>query len=83
METISTLPPELIRMVISVIIVISFLFLNAIMMGYAERKIAGHVQRRPGPMEVGSHGILQMIIDGIKLVGKELMSPVQCGSHPL
>ncbi len=62
-------------MVISVIIVISFLFLNAIMMGYAERKIAGHVQRRPGPMEVGSHGILQMIIDGIKLVAKELLLP--------
>lgn len=62
-------------MVISVIIVISFLFLNAIMMGYAERKIAGHVQRRPGPMEVGSHGILQMIIDGIKLVAKELIIP--------
>ena len=75
METISTLPPELIRMVISVIIIISFLFLNAIMMGYAERKIAGHVQRRPGPMEVGSHGILQMIIDGIKLVAKELIVP--------
>ncbi len=75
METISTLPPELIRMVISVIIIISFLFLNAIMMGYAERKIAGHVQRRPGPMEVGFHGILQMIIDGIKLVAKELIVP--------
>ena len=62
-------------MVISAIIVITFLFLNAIMMGYAERKIAGHVQRRPGPMEVGSHGILQMIIDGIKLVAKELIIP--------
>jgi NADH-quinone oxidoreductase subunit H len=75
METISILPPELIRMVIAVIIIISFLFLNAIMMGYAERKIAGHVQRRPGPMEVGSHGILQMIVDGVKLVGKELLIP--------
>lgn len=75
METISILPPELIRMVIAVIIIISFLFLNAIMMGYAERKIAGHVQRRPGPMEVGSHGILQMVVDGVKLVGKELLIP--------
>jgi NADH-quinone oxidoreductase subunit H len=75
METISTLPPELIRMVIAVIIIISFLFINAIVMGYAERKIAGHVQRRPGPMEVGSHGILQMIVDGVKLVGKELLIP--------
>jgi len=76
METISTLPPELIRMVIAVIIIISFIFLNAIMMGYLERKIAGHVQRRPGPMEVGFHGILQLIVDGVKLVAKELLIPI-------
>jgi NADH-quinone oxidoreductase subunit H len=63
-------------MVFAVIIIISFIFLNAIMMGYLERKIAGHVQRRPGPMEVGSHGILQLVVDGIKLVGKELLIPV-------
>jgi NADH-quinone oxidoreductase subunit H len=76
MEIISTLPPELIRMVFAVIIIISFIFLNAVMMGYLERKIAGHVQRRPGPMEVGSHGILQLVVDGVKLVGKELLVPV-------
>jgi len=76
MELISTLPPESIRMVFAVIIIISFIFLNAIMMGYLERKIAGHVQRRPGPMEVGSHGILQLVVDGVKLVGKELLIPV-------
>lgn len=76
MEIFSTLPPELIRMVFAVIIIISFIFLNAIMMGYLERKIAGHVQRRPGPMEVGSHGILQLVVDGVKLVGKELLIPV-------
>jgi NADH-quinone oxidoreductase subunit H len=75
METMSILPPELIRMLIAVIIIISFLFLNAIMMGYLERKIAGHVQRRPGPMEVGFHGILQMVVDGVKLLGKELLIP--------
>jgi NADH-quinone oxidoreductase subunit H len=75
METISILPPELIRMVIAVIIIISFLFFNAAMMGYLERKIAGHVQRRPGPMEVGFHGILQLVADGVKLLGKELLIP--------
>ncbi len=75
METIATLPPDMIRMIIAVVIIISFIFLNGILMGYAERKIAGHVQRRPGPMEVGFHGILQMIVDGIKLVAKELLIP--------
>ena len=76
MEAISILPPELIRMFIAVILIITFLFLNGIMMGYAERKIAGHVQRRPGPMEVGFHGILQMIVDGVKLLAKELLIPI-------
>ncbi len=76
MEIISTLPPELIRMVFAAIIIISFIFLNAIMMGYLERKIAGHVQRRPGPMEVGFHGILQLVVDGVKLVAKELLIPI-------
>ncbi len=76
MEILSTLPPELIRMVFAAIIIISFIFLNAVMMGYLERKIAGHVQRRPGPMEVGFHGILQLIVDGVKLVAKELLVPV-------
>ncbi|MEA1947861.1 MAG: NADH-quinone oxidoreductase subunit NuoH [Thermodesulfobacteriota bacterium] len=76
MEIISTLPPELIRMVFAAIIIISFIFLNAVMMGYLERKIAGHVQRRPGPMEVGFHGILQLVVDGVKLVAKELLIPV-------
>jgi len=63
-------------MVIAVIIIISFIFLNAIMMGYLERKIAGHVQRRLGPMEVGFHGILQLVVDGVKLVAKELLIPI-------
>jgi NADH-quinone oxidoreductase subunit H len=76
MEIIFTLPPELIRIMGAVIIIISFIFLNAVMMGYLERKIAGHVQRRPGPMEVGFHGILQLIVDGVKLVAKELLVPV-------
>ncbi len=76
MEIFSTLPPEMIRMVIAVVIIITFIFINGIMMGYAERKIAGHVQRRPGPMEVGFHGILQMIVDGVKLVAKELLVPI-------
>jgi NADH-quinone oxidoreductase subunit H len=40
-----------------------------------ERKLAGHIQRRPGPFEVGWHGVLQPFADAVKLVGKQLSMP--------
>jgi NADH-quinone oxidoreductase subunit H len=41
----------------------------------AERKIIGRVQNRPGPNRVGPWGILQTIVDGIKLLFKEDFMP--------
>jgi NADH-quinone oxidoreductase subunit H len=46
-----------------------------------ERKLAGHIQRRPGPYEVGWHGVLQPFVDAGKLVGKQLITPD--GADPL
>ena len=37
---------------------------------WAERKILGHIQLRPGPYRVGPHGLLQPLADVIKLVTK-------------
>jgi NADH-quinone oxidoreductase subunit H len=79
MSIANSLPPELIRIAVAAMVIIGFVFLNSIIMGYLERKLAGWFQRRPGPMEVGPHGILQMIIDGVKLLGKQFIIPKQAG----
>lgn len=42
---------------------------------WVERKVAGRIQHRHGPNRVGPLGILQSLADGIKLIGKEDLSP--------
>jgi len=63
------------RLVVGLVIALSFSQLNALFLVWLERKVAGHIQLRPGPKEVGPFGLLQTIVDGIKLVGKELITP--------
>ncbi len=51
------------------------MFLAAAYLTLIERKFAGHVQQRPGPLHVGYHGILQPIADALKVLTKEDLVP--------
>ncbi|HWR82100.1 MAG TPA: NADH-quinone oxidoreductase subunit NuoH [Candidatus Deferrimicrobium sp.] len=53
------------------VIVFGVLALVALYLIWWERKIAGHIQQRFGPMRHGWHGWYQTIMDAIKLLQKE------------
>jgi NADH-quinone oxidoreductase subunit H len=67
--------PELLRVILFIIFVLSFAGLNAAYLVWCERKGAGHIQRRIGPKEVGPYGLLQPLADGAKLMTKQLFLP--------
>jgi NADH-quinone oxidoreductase subunit H len=74
MET-SLFSMQLVRIAAAALALAAFVGLNGLVLVYLERKIAGHVQRRPGPFEVGPHGLLQPLADAVKLIGKQLFKP--------
>jgi NADH-quinone oxidoreductase subunit H len=61
--------------VTGLLIILVFVPLNSAFLVWVERKVAGHIQLRPGPMEVGPHGIFQTLIDAVKLMSKEMITP--------
>lgn len=60
--------------------IINFLLVMASTLVYAERKVSGYIQNRPGPNRVGPGGFLQPFADVFKLIFKEDIQPAQ--AHP-
>jgi NADH-quinone oxidoreductase subunit H len=62
-------------MLVFLVGIVMFVAFNAAYLTLFERKASSWFQRRLGPMEVGPHGLLQPIADGIKLAGKQIIIP--------
>jgi NADH-quinone oxidoreductase subunit H len=74
-EIYTFLGPNIMAGIIGLLIIAAIVPLNVAFLVLMERKMAGHIQLRPGPMEVGPHGVLQTLIDAVKLLGKEMVTP--------
>jgi len=61
--------------IIKVLFVFLFLLLGTLIAIWAERRLIGRMQQRPGPNRAGKFGLLQSLMDGIKLPLKEDIVP--------
>jgi len=66
---------ELVRLILYVVGFLAFALFNAAYLTLVERKVASWSQLRPGPIEVGTWGLLQPVADGLKLLGKQILTP--------
>lgn len=74
-KLVNILGPDLTVIIVGLVGVLALVQVNALFLVWLERKVAAHIQLRIGPKEVGPFGILQTIVDGVKLVSKELITP--------
>jgi NADH-quinone oxidoreductase subunit H len=61
--------------IIKVLVIFVFLLLGTLFTIWAERRVIGRMQNRPGPNRAGKYGLLQTLMDGIKLGVKENIVP--------
>ncbi len=61
--------------IILVLIIFLFLMITTLYTIWAERKVIGRMQQRPGPNRAGKFGLLQTLMDGIKLALMEDIVP--------
>jgi NADH-quinone oxidoreductase subunit H len=57
------------------VVILLFMIVSTIVLIWAERRLLGRMQHRPGPNRVGQFGLLQTVADAIKLGLKEDIRP--------
>src|SRR5690349_15368825 len=57
------------------VVIFAFLMLMTLFAIWAERRLIGRMQQRPGPNRAGPFGLLQSLMDGLKLPLKEDIVP--------
>ncbi|MEV0705161.1 NADH-quinone oxidoreductase subunit NuoH [Saccharopolyspora sp. NPDC050389] len=61
---------------LKVLVIFVFLVVMTLLTIWAERRVIGRMQNRPGPNRAGPFGLLQSLADGLKLAFKEDIRPV-------
>lgn len=76
-SSLSPMATQVTEIILSALVAFIVMILCVIIMVYMERKVAGFMQLRLGPMRVGPYGTLQVFADVIKLLLKETFTPVK------
>ena len=77
MGTFSDLAILVIIAAVKIALVLFILLTGIAYITWLERKVVAHIQARWGPYLVGPHGLLQPLADGIKLILKEEILPIE------
>ncbi|HKV03767.1 MAG TPA: complex I subunit 1 family protein [Candidatus Acidoferrales bacterium] len=67
--------PILVASVVKIAVLLFIVMTALAYLTWLERKVVAHIQSRWGPYNVGAHGLLQPLADGIKFLFKEDVTP--------
>ena len=67
--------PVLVASVVKIAVLLFIVMTALAYLTWLERKVIAHIQSRWGPYNVGAHGLLQPLADGIKFLFKEDVTP--------